>query len=269
MRPSVWRPRCKQASSSCWLAPNAASASASFFAQRSRQNRSTCPCGLVMCLKATRARLVLDITAPICVDTRAAYPRNVFVSGDTLSGGTQEGALAAQLRARYGKPVEGRWGRTTRWPAIFNAIRITHAFPAQGNARPAALPSIPRRSEERNCSSPQLIDGQAPGFHHDWKPRCAQRSPARARTGPHPGHLGSLRTVWYVARPRCSALPSTRGLPARLGRSPSPTNAGSPTAPHWLADAYTSPTTWTLPNAPPSGKASPCSSAKGWAPRQD
>ncbi len=120
-----------------------------------------------------RARLVLDITAPICVDTRS-LSGNVFVSGDTLSGGTLKGALATQLRTRYGKPVEAL-GTHNPLARHFNAIRITHAFPAQGNARPAALPQslVEVKGELFDVAAlgtPQLIDGQAPGFHHDWKP---------------------------------------------------------------------------------------------------
>lgn len=146
-----------------------------------------------------QARLVLTITAPLCVDTRS-IGGNLFVSGDTLSGGTLKGALATQLRARYGKSVEALRSHNAL-ARQFDGIRITHAFPAAKDARPAALPqSLAAHGAElfdlATFITPQLIDGRAPAFHHDWKPAIHHAARAEQGWGATRPHL-RVRTAIY------------------------------------------------------------------------
>lgn len=146
-----------------------------------------------------RARLVLHIADPLCVATRSLRG-NVFASGDILSGGTLKGALATQLRARFGKPVD-TLAPHNALARHFDALRIGHAHPAQDEARPAALPqSLVAHGDElfdvAALATPHLIDGQAPAFHHDWKRPTADAARARQGWGATASHL-RVRTAVY------------------------------------------------------------------------
>lgn len=145
------------------------------------------------------ARLVLNIPDPFCVDSHSLRG-NVFVSGDTLSGGTLKGALATQLHARFGKPVHALAPHNAL-ARHFDALRISHAFPARSDARPAALPQSLVAVERQlldvaRLATPQLIDGHAPSFHHDWKRPAADAARAGQGWGATGCHL-RVRTAIY------------------------------------------------------------------------
>jgi len=129
------------------------------------KNNTTAPSG-------ARLRLTLDFASPLCVGARSRRG-NVFISSDTISGGTLKGAIASQLRQQYGKPVP-ELNEQSKLDKHFDALRFTHAFPANGNQRPGALP-LSLAAVEGNlydlaaCATPQLIDQNAPAFCHDWK----------------------------------------------------------------------------------------------------
>jgi hypothetical protein len=129
------------------------------------KSRSTSPQG-------ERLRLRLTFDRPICVGARSRRG-NVFISSDIISGGTIKGAIASQLRQQHGRPVAELKAESTV-ARHFDALRITHALPAKGDQRPSVLPLSLAALDEKifdltACATPQLINGQAPAFCHDWK----------------------------------------------------------------------------------------------------
>lgn len=121
---------------------------------------------------AERLRLTLVPAVPLCVGTRSRGG-NVFTSSDIISGGTIKGAIATQLRQQYGKSL-AELRRQSKLAEHFDALSVTHALPARDQRRPAALPlSLAAVGETlydlSEWPTPQLIEGQAPAFSHDWK----------------------------------------------------------------------------------------------------
>lgn len=172
-----------------------------------------------------RLRLSLAFDTPICVGARSRRG-NVFISDDIISGGTIKGAIASQLRQQHGKPV-AELKTVSKLAEHFDALRITHALPASSDQRPSALPLSLAAVKEQivdlaDCATPQLIDGQAPAFCHDWKSSvwskaCQQRGwgqnrrHLRVRTAIDPGTRTAKENKLF-AYDCCVAEDGTRWL---------------------------------------------------------
>lgn len=139
-----------------------------------------------------RARLQLRIADPLCVAARGTRG-NLFVSGDIISGGTLKGALAKLLAARHGQSIAELAKGGDALARHFDALRVSHAFPACGDARPAPLPlSLAAAGDTMQdlarWAEPGLLDGHAPSFAFDWKTAQSDRAEAAqgwGKTRPH------------------------------------------------------------------------------------
>lgn len=132
-----------------------------------RAKELTIPAGI-----PERARLRLGFNTPICVGAHSRRG-NVFVSSDVISGGTLKATLARRMADRHGQSVQALKNSQVL-ARHFDAIRVTHAFPANCKKRPCPLPQSLVAVNDKildvaGWRESGLIDNQAPAFHHDWK----------------------------------------------------------------------------------------------------
>ncbi len=134
--------------------------------------------------------LRLRFDRPLAVANRLVNG-NLFQSDDFLPGAALKGALAhAWDRSRPGRPK----------PAWFDALRITHAQPCGGSARPAPLPfslvaglgaddaqadKLIWDLAQSPGAAPDLIDahGRAVSFEPDWKGSLRAKASKRQQRG--------------------------------------------------------------------------------------
>lgn len=139
----------------------------------------------------TRRRWQLCSTEPLCVASRSRRG-NVFESGEVIPGAALLGAIATTLCQRAGAATVDALRETSALARHFNALRCTHALPAEsGGARPVPLPqSLVLHAGQcfdawRHASAPRVdAAGHAYGpiaFQTDWKD--AQREPLTEQQG--------------------------------------------------------------------------------------
>jgi hypothetical protein len=141
--------------------------------------------------------LLLTFDGPLCVPLRR-IDDNLFESDDVVPGGVLKGSLATTWQALLGRPGGAAVDAATdparpKLGEHFARLRITHAFPvAHGHDAPVRRPVAPPLSVVRAAggvfdialeSGPVLIDGEAPAFAIDWKPR--ERDDVDRRFGWH------------------------------------------------------------------------------------
>lgn len=139
------------------------------------------------------ATWALHFDEPICVRTQIVG-NNLFVSDDTISGGSIKGAIASQMSARYGKPVF-QLKAVSQLARYFDEIRVCHAFPSAHDQRPSPVPqswisdAAGKVWDATFLTSPTLLDGEAPAFLHDWKSDIWEQVLTRQKWGTTHQHL--------------------------------------------------------------------------------
>jgi hypothetical protein len=140
---------------------------------------------------AERLTFVLQFHDPLCVaETRNSG--NTFVTSDTVAGGIIKGAIANLIAAGEGRSAGTDLACSTLFPALgkhFSALRFSHLFPApHDNAvRPSRWPSslvVDNNDAFHDVAlweEPKLVNGRAPAFYHDWKPKHFATANACAR----------------------------------------------------------------------------------------
>ena len=140
-----------------------------------------------------KARLRFSFDTPLCIASRSRRG-NVFQSGDIISGGSLKGALATLIRDQTGQTIQQRQGQSVL-ARHFDALRISHAFPASGEKRPAAFPlswvacSADNLHDVALQPEATLIGGKAPAFCHDWKSKIWDKVSKQRSWGETRSHL--------------------------------------------------------------------------------
>lgn len=128
---------------------------------------------------------------PFCFAKPHTPDSNRYESENFIPGAAIKGALAYRLKET------GRFSETGEFAALyrnFNLLRITHALPARPESatRPSTMPlslvigpddtqsgDTPPLYDVALKSVPGLIDGQAPAFQPDWKPKHGEKAAKR------------------------------------------------------------------------------------------
>ena len=180
----------------------------------------------------------LRFTQPLAVGNRRIKD-NLYQSSDSIPGAAIKGALATALRHLHpGKPM----------PDWFDPLRITHALPCAGPARPAPLPlslvagkaanGTPRIWDLAHSANLAPLDdkGQAVRFQPDWKPKdedLACTGQGWGRTGRHL----RVRTAIHEGQAKDGQLFAYDCVVAAAnptGEDADP-SAPTPTSTHWSA----------------------------------
>ncbi|MGH9580753.1 MAG: RAMP superfamily CRISPR-associated protein, partial [Terriglobales bacterium] len=134
----------------------------------------------------TRFGLRLTLDRPFCFAKHHTPDSNRYESEEFIPGGAILGTMARRLFPKSSDATNSDDG----WQALrahFNAIRVTHAFPAGENGkRPVVLPLSlvfdPKQDDKIHDvalkDKPELINGRAPIFQIDWKDKHREKAGA-------------------------------------------------------------------------------------------
>lgn len=132
-----------------------------------------------------RLALVLQFRDPICI-AEARNSGNTFETCDVVPGGVIKGALANLIAAGEGQAPGWDLAKCGTFPdlcANFSKLRVSHLFPAPAGKveRPTRWPmslvldSNDHFHDAAHWEGLRLINGCAPAFCHDWKPKHFER----------------------------------------------------------------------------------------------
>ena len=183
----------------------------------------------------TRLRLALTFDEPFCI-TERVHNGNLFKGGDIVPGGAILGALAQTLCSAYGKPKVSDLCDHSALARHFDALRCTHAYPAQQSPeqqeqRPVPIPyswvkANGRIQDAWQHGIPPTWLKEAPAFLLDWKATDFDAATKHTGWAWVPSHL-RVRTAMQDGRALDQSL---FAVESRFSPSDAPL--------HWLADLW-------------------------------